>query len=134
MAEQQLANNAYRVQVLEGWYFWCNQTQGGHPNAAQSWWPNPANSGDGAWRPKREKKPDHRARSLSNVTRMGSVSEASSAPTVLPRASGMRKSVETAEAIPEVDNEQKKKRRRKPRRRAADDETGEGMMQRPEEK
>lgn len=91
-AEQRIANNSYRVQVPEGWYWYCNQYEGGYPNAAQSWYPNPANgynpapgygsSGDRNDKEKKKKKP--RSPNASSATKsVRGKSEASSVPTLL---------------------------------------------------
>ena len=83
-AEQQCANNAWRIQVLEGWYWWCNANENGQPYAAQSSVANPANSKGKAPR-KNESKKAREASPPSDVTKSpGEFSEVSEAPTLVP--------------------------------------------------
>lgn len=115
-AEQRIANNSYRVQVLEGWYWYCNQYEGGYPNAAQSWYPNPANgynpatgygsSADKYEKEKKKKKPRSPSQSSATKSARGR-SEASSAPTLLVPQDGHM------ESVPEEATKVRKKRVKK---------------------
>lgn len=104
VAEERLASESYRIQVLEGWYWWCNQYEGGYPNAAQSWYPNPANGywGSSSAKPakeKRKKKPRSPSKSSATKSDGRGPSQASSQPTLL------------LEAVPEKREKVKKKRK-----------------------
>ncbi len=117
-AEQQCANNAWRIQVLEGWYWWCNWNEGGQPYAAQSSQPNPANH----WRqPGRgENKKGREASPSSERTK-----SPSEAPTVVPEVQPAGDGVQTAcEPIPEHDDDREKKRRRGQRKRRQQENGG----------
>eukprot|EP00435_Cladocopium_sp_Y103_P035204 s3895_g9.t1 len=83
--EQQCSNNAWRIQVLEGWYWWCNQNENGNPYAAASTVPNPANSKPRPARSKGDRKNPREASPVSDVTKSPrEYSQASEAPTIMP--------------------------------------------------
>ena len=121
-AEQQCANNAWRIQVLEGWYWWCNNNESGRPYAAQSSVPNPANSKGPAPR-KGESKKAREASPPSDVTKSpGEFSEVSEAPTLVPEAVRGDGALNACAPIPEHAALKKKCRRKK----KAEEETSDG--------
>ena len=128
--EQLAANNAYRVQVLEGWYWWCNQNQGGHPNAASSWWANPANSSQQPKSKKERRK--ERQRSPSNVTKVPDEESEASTKTVVPahlRGDGKSEPIpeQTEDETSPAEEQQKQRRKRKVRKARAPAPVAEGQ-------